>query len=56
MNDVIATRRFSEIHSAPVIQHSTLTDEPAYTIKILQPAPWLDFDYLNMVFKRVLRN
>lgn len=43
--DTIATSRFSEIpkdkptSSAPVIQHPTLVDEPAYTVKILQPAP-----------------
>lgn len=43
--DTIAICRFSEIpkdkptSSAPVIQHPTLVDEPAYTVKILQPAP-----------------
>ena len=37
--------RFSEIHqsqpttSAPVIQHPHLSDEPAYKVQILQPAP-----------------
>ena len=37
--------RFSEIHqsqsttSAPVIQHPNISDEPAYKVQILQPAP-----------------
>jgi heat shock protein 1/8 len=41
----IVLLRFSEIDqsqpntSAPVIQHPTLSDEPAYKVQILQPAP-----------------
>ena len=42
---LIAFNRFSEIPantlsvSAPVIQHPEVPDEPAYKVKVLQPAP-----------------
>lgn len=42
---ILNLHRFSEIskarptNSAPVVQHPLIPDEPAYTVKILQPAP-----------------